>query len=167
MELSLFLDKFLSISGASSVTELNDKLLNIVLNNDIKKYESYCELVNNDLSEDLLQKVYQYYQADRNGLKQDYTPKTLAKLVAKLSQNDEIIDMCCGSGALTIQKWNIEPDTKFTLYELDENVIPYLLFNLAVRNIKARVYRKDVLSQEIFDTYDVIPQERFSRVIKK
>jgi hypothetical protein len=34
------------------------------------------------------------------------------------------------------------------LIELDEKVIPYLLFNLAVRNIDSSVCRKDVLSDE-------------------
>lgn len=166
MELLDFKNKLLSLCNTNDINDLKNKLMDIVLNNDTKKYELYCEIVNNDLSIDHLQKVYQYYQADRDNLKQDYTPKSLAKLVAILSQNDEIVDMCCGSGALTIQRWNIDHKTKFTLYEKDENVIPYLLFNLAVRNINARVYRKDILSQEVFDTYDVVPQERFSKVVK-
>lgn len=166
MELLDFINKFLSLCDANSIDELKNNLMNIVLNNDTKKYELYCDIVENDLSVDELQKVYQYYQADRKNLKQDYTPKSLAKLVSRLVQNDNVIDMCCGSGALTIQRWCVKPDTKFTLYEFDENVIPYLLFNLAVRNINAKVYHMDVLSQQVFNVYDVESQEKFSKVVK-
>ncbi len=166
MELLDFRNKFLSLCGTTSIDDLKNKLMDIVLNNDSQKYEIYCHVVENDLSVDQLQKVYQYYQADRNNLKQDYTPKSLAKLVSKLVKSENVIDMCCGSGALTIQRWCENPDTKFTLYEFDENVIPYLLFNLAVRNTNAKVYHMDVLSQEVFNIYDVKPQEKFSKVVK-
>lgn len=166
MELLDFRDKLMSICDTNSIDDLKNKLMDIVLNNDTKKYELYCDIVKNDLSVDQLQKVYQYYHADRNNLKQDYTPKTLAKLVSRLVQNDNVIDMCCGSGTLTIQRWCVKPDTKFTLYEFDENVIPYLLFNLAVRNINAKVYHMDVLSQQVFNVYDVESQKKFSKVVK-
>ena len=95
---------------------------------------------------------------------QDYTPVSLAKLVCKLTNSNEIIDMCAGSGALTIQKWNLNHDALFKLYEFDENVIPYLLFNLCVRNINAEVYNMDVLTQEVFHKYKIIPDEKYSKV---
>ena len=51
--------------------------------------------------------IFQYYFADRKEKMQDYTPKSLAVAVAELSktENEKIcLDLCAGSGALTIQK---------------------------------------------------------------
>ena len=74
---------------------------------------------------------------------------------------DTIIDMCAGSGALTIQKWNMNNNLKFELYELDTNVIPFLLFNMAVRNIECIVYNADILQQEIFHVYKIEKGDKY------
>ena len=72
--------------------------------------------------------------------------------------------MCAGSGALTIQKWNQNKNITFNLYELDSDVIPFLLFNLAVRNIDAKVYNMDVLSGEVFAVYKCTPGQKYGTV---
>ena len=61
---------------------------------------SYVELVDGDLEEDNLQKIFQYYYADRKGKCQDFTPKSIAKLCAVLTQTDGhvVYDLCAGSG---------------------------------------------------------------------
>lgn len=108
-----------------------------------------CDIVK-DLSVDWLQMIYQYYYADRKEKMQDYTPKSLALFMGKLAgEADKITDLCAGSGALTIQRWNMNHEQRFELYEFDENVIPFLLFNMAVRNIECTVYHSDVLQQEV------------------
>ena len=93
---------------------------------------------------DYMQKTYQFFMADRGkGTKQqDYTPASIAKLTALLAQcpsNGVIYDLCSGSGALTIAAHEIDSSLSFVCEELDENVIPILLFNLAIRNINAIV----------------------------
>ena len=105
----------------------------------------------------------------RKDKKQDYTPTSLAKLMATLAlRNNEnhIIDMCAGSGALTIQCWNLNHDIKAECLEFDEKVIPILLFNLAVRNIKATVYQMDVLQQEVTNSWQVVVGDEFGKVIE-
>ena len=77
---------------------------------------------------------------------------------------DVVIDMCAGSGALTIQRWAQNPDQKFRLYELDANVMPFLLFNLAVRNIDASVCRSDALQDEVYEQWTVQKGEKYGRV---
>ena len=72
--------------------------------------------------------------------------------------------MCAGSGALTIQKWSIIPNQKFCLYEFDANVIPLLLFNMAVRNIECKVCHADVLQDEIYHTYIISHGDKFGVV---
>lgn len=168
LELKELVDKSLVLFEIDNINMLKDKLKDIVLNNKINYYKRFKELVK-DLSVDWLQKIFQYYEADRKEKMQDYTPKSLAKFVAKLSENNEdtVLDMCAGSGALTIQKWNENKDLKFICEEFDENVIPFLLFNLAIRNIDAKVIQKDVLENSVSNKYKVIPSQEFGVVVKE
>lgn len=166
MELKELLDKTLTVFNVNTVDELSDALYTVTTTNDKVTYANFLDLVQ-DLSVDWLQKIFQYYQADRKEKMQDYTPKSLAKLVGKLTEckgEKKVFDLCAGSGALTIQKWNANQDLEFVCFEFDKNVIPYLLFNLALRNIKAIVINGDALSGEIFATYEIIPDDKFAIV---
>lgn len=166
MELKELTEKVLALFQAKSTGELIKKLPEYW--NDDNAKAKFAELVG-DLSIDWLQKIFQYYEADRKDKKQDYTPTTLAKLMATLAlRNNEnhITDMCAGSGALTIQCWNINHDIEAECLEFDEKVIPILLFNLAVRNIKAKVYQMDVLQQEVTNSWQVVTGDEFGKVIE-
>ena len=166
IELGQLTSKILELFSVSSVDALGSALMKCVIEGNVDQMQTFCELVDNDLSRDWLQMVYQYYQADRKEKKQDYTPKCLADFMGRLAGEAEtIVDMCAGSGALTIQRWNQNHDQKFRLYELDEKVIPYLLFNLAVRNISASVCRADVLQDEVYEQWIVRKGEQFGNVI--
>lgn len=165
MELKELTDKMLELLDTKSTNEIADKIFDAVKNNNIEIYEQFTQLVNGDLSKDWLQKIYQYHLADRKEKKQDYTPYSLARLAGMLAgDSNEVIDMCAGSGALTIQKWNLNHDIKFELYELDENVIPFLLFNMAVRNIECTVYHANILSEEIYNTFKIKKGIKFGRL---
>lgn len=136
-----------------------------VSENDTDKMQAFFEMVDGDLSKDWLQMIYQYYYADRKNKKQDYTPKCLAQFLSRLvGESAETIDMCAGSGALTIQRWVENPDTVFTLYEIDENVMPYLLFNMAIRNINATVLQSDILQDETVKSWIIRKGDRFGKV---
>ena len=54
----------------------------------------------------------------------------------------------CGKWSIDNPKWNENNDLKFICKEYDSRVIPFLLFNLAIRNIDAEVIHCDVLSDE-------------------
>ena len=98
---------------------------------------------------------------------QDYTPKSLADLTGRLIGDCEtVIDLCAGSGALTIQKWNQDKDCRFECIEYDDKAISYLLFNLAVRNIEAVVKRMDVLGGDVLEVYEVTKGEHFGKAVK-
>lgn len=166
MELSKLRDSLLDVFCIQNVDKLPDALMECVNNQNIPTMESFYGVVNGNLSVDWLQMVYQYYHADRQDKKQDYTPRCLAQFLSRLiGDSTETVDMCAGSGALTIQRWQECPDTQFTLYEIDGNVIPFLLFNLAVRNITATVYQGDVLQGENTRGWKIERGERFGRVI--
>lgn len=166
MELKELTEKVLVLFNSKNTTELIKKLPSYWNDNDVKaKFKSLV----GDLSVDWLQKIFQYYEADRKEKKQDYTPTTLAKLMATLALRggeDHITDMCAGSGALTIQCWNLNHDIVAECLEFDEKVIPILLFNLAVRNIEATVYQMDVLQQEVTNSWQVVSGNEFGKVIE-
>ncbi|WP_370777946.1 N-6 DNA methylase [Roseburia sp.] len=165
MELKELTEKTLDLLEIEKTDEMSKRLFEVVINNDTHVYERFCTMVENDLSADWLQKIFQYYNADRKEKMQDYTPKSLAKFIGQLiGESNTVIDMCAGSGALTIQKWNMTPEQKFELYEFDENVIPFLLFNMAVRNIKCTVYHADVLQDEVFHVYTVSKGDKYGEV---
>jgi 16S rRNA G966 N2-methylase RsmD len=69
------------------------------------------------------------------------------------SEGGAVYDCCAGSGALTIQHWLRNKKTKFICEESDERVIPFLLFNLAVRNIEGYVVHGSALEQKRYKIY--------------
>lgn len=104
MELKELTEKTLAIFDANNPDELREKIYKAVLENDEQIYKKFIEMVDGDLSVDHLQMIYQYYQADRKSLGQDYTPKCLAQFTSMLVGDvDRMLDLCSGSGALTIQ----------------------------------------------------------------
>lgn len=164
MELKELYDKTLALFKCNEFEQLKNEIIKCVTENRNDCYDSFLEIVDGDLSHDWMQKIFQYYGADRKKKGQDFTPVSIAKLVANLAEGKEITDMCAGSGALTIQKWNQNKNITFNLYELDSDVIPFLLFNLAVRNIDAKVYNMDVLSGEVFAVYKCTPGQKYGTV---
>lgn len=169
MELKELTEKTMEIFDAKTLDEFKENIKKAVFSNDFKKYNSFKALVKN-LDEDWLQKIFQYYFADRKDLKQDYTPSSLAKLVSVLTQTQDektCLDLCAGSGALTIQKWKTNKELNFICEELDENVIPFLLFNLAIRNIGGYVIHRDVLDEASDKiTYKIERGEEFGKITK-
>jgi len=163
MELSDLRNRTLEIFGVTSTEDLGGALMECVLSGRTEQYAAFAGMVG-DLGVDWLQKIYQYDHADRKEKKQDYTPANLADFMARLvGQADVLIDLCAGSGALTIQQWR-QGGRAFVLYEIDERVIPWLLFNLAVRNIAATVIHGDVLQDETRQIYAVTPGEQYATV---
>lgn len=165
MELGELCKKTLSIFECENVEELGGKLYDAVMNGEKVKLTAFCNTVG-DLSVDWLQKIFQYYEADRQEKKQDYTPKSIAQLCAELTETGgkAVYDICAGSGALTIQKWVRNPDKSFICEELDEKVIPYLLFNMAVRNMSGYVINRNVITMESNRVYKLHCGEAFSIV---
>ncbi len=166
MELKALCKKTIELFGLADIYDLSEKLLFICLDNQYEYMEKFSEAVE-DLSVDWLQKIFQYYEADRKEKMQDYTPLSLARFVGRLTKTEQeksVYDLCAGSGALTIQKWNLNHDLHFVCYEYDKKVIPLLLFNLAVRNINALVINGDALQDETFTMYTVKRGKKYGTV---
>lgn len=169
MELQELKNKTLKLFKIEEIKDLSTKIFEVCINNEIEYFKEFKKMVNNDLQTDWLQKIYQYYSADRKNKKQDFTPKSLAMLISRLSQDEKekkCIDMCSGTGSLTIQKWVLNPNLEFEMWEIDENVIPFTIFNMMLRNIKSEIYQKDVLKNEVYHIYRIHQQEEFGKVEK-
>ena len=166
MELKELCGKVIEIFELDSISQLSDKLMDICIGNKHKYMQKYVDVIGN-LEEDCLQKIFQYYEADRKEKMQDYTPVSLARFVGRLTETKQektVYDLCAGSGALTIQKWNLNHELRFVCYEYDAKVISFLLFNLSVRNINAVVINGDALADEVFHAYYVISGKEFSSI---
>lgn len=147
MDLKELTDRTFELFDVDNADDLGSALLESV--SDTDKLKAFYDLVDGDLSVDWMQMIYQYHLADREEKKQDYTPKSLARFMGMLAGDDETtVDMCAGSGALIIQKWNQNHNTKFKAIEIDSAVIPFLLFNMVLRNIQCDVYQMDVLAEK-------------------
>ena len=93
MELKELTDKTLELFEVKSVEQLGQQLLEVCKGTD--KLEAFSNLVDGDLTQDWMQKIYQYYLADRKEKKQDYTPKSVAQLMgALIGDTDKVVDMC-------------------------------------------------------------------------
>lgn len=99
---------------------------------------------------DYLQRVYEEWQSAKRGLGQCYTPACLADVLAGIVEPEGVLlDVAAGSGALTLGAWRKNEDQFFIAQEYDMTVIPYLLFNLAIRNVDALVIQSDALETDL------------------
>ena len=136
MELLEFKTKILKLCNVRDIKNIGEVLMKVVLSNETCFFDKYKEIIDNN--KDWLQALWQYYEADRAEKKQDYTPKSLCKLVSALAGNCETIYDCCGgSGALTVQMLKDSKAKFVCVEELDEKVIPFLLFNLCLHNVSS------------------------------
>ncbi|WP_449074556.1 N-6 DNA methylase [Ruminococcus sp.] len=167
MELLEFKNQILKLCNTSDLREIGNILFRVVLNNETQFYDEYNALVVNE-SKDWLQALWQYYEADRAEKKQDYTPKSLCKLVSALAGNCETIetiyDCCGGSGALTVQMLKDSKAKFVCVEELDEKVIPFLLFNLCLHNVNGYVFNGDVLTRKFLKIYKLSADDKYSKV---
>lgn len=165
MELSALTKSFQTLIGTDG--DLPDAVLRTLMSPAKDGVlSSYVDMVGGDLQTDELQKIFQYYYADRKEKMQDYTPKSIAKLCAIATETggDTVYDLCAGSGALTIQKWAQNPKKTFICEELDERVIPLLLFNMAVRNMGGYVLNRNALTLEFEKGYKLSSGSCFSEI---
>ena len=165
MELYEFVNKVSALLGVE-IEQMSDAFMQKALSESEYFFDS-LKALHDDLTTDHLQPIFQYYMADRKEKMQDYTPSCLGNLIARLNHIQDAkscYDMCAGSGSLTIQAWNINPDCMFFCEEFDKRVIPFLLCNLKLRNMQGYVIHGDVLSKERFKAWRLAKGKVYSSV---
>lgn len=163
MELLEFKTKILKLCNVRDIKNIGEVLMKVVLSNETCFFDKYKEIIDNN--KDWLQALWQYYEADRAEKKQDYTPKSLCKLVSALAGNCETVYDCCGgSGALTVQMLKDSKAKFVCVEELDEKVIPFLLFNLCLHNVNGYVFNGNVLTRKFLKIYKLAADDKYSKV---
>ena len=161
MELLEFKNKFLDLCHVENVGDTKQVLYDVVMSNNIDFFEKFTSII--DDSKDWLQAIWQYYEADRKEKKQDYTPDSIKNLVSVLAgETESVFDCCAGSGALSLGMLKNCKVEKIYIEEKDDNVIPYLLFNLCDSNAEAYVTNGDALTKEKYKCYKLTKGEKFS-----
>ena len=161
VELLEFKNKILNLCNVSEIKDIGRVLMKSVLEQNTEFFNEYNKIIDN--SKDWLQALWQYYEADREEKKQDYTPKSLCKLVSALAGECKTVYDCCGgSGALTIQMLKDYDLQNVYIEELDNNVIPFLLFNLCLHNASGYVVNGNVLTCERFKCYELKKGKKYS-----
>lgn len=141
MELLEYKTKLFELLGIQEMDQLPNALEKA--DDDLKK--KYIEQFG--LERDWIRELYQYYLADREGLKQDYTPESLASLLgAIVGKCGDIVDLCAGSGSLSLHVW---PQSRIKAYEMDSNVLPFLKLNLSIHGRTAEIIQADVLNENL------------------
>ncbi|USS92020.1 N-6 DNA methylase [Fructobacillus americanaquae] len=120
-----------------------------------------------DLSYDWFTEYFQAEQAERKEKKQDFTPDSVVQIASRLiGTTDSNADICAGTGGLTIKRWNENKNARFYCEEFSDRAIPFLLFNLSIRNMNATVWHGDSLSRECFGIYELTEGDKFSSIQK-
>lgn len=145
-----------------------------ILRNKVERealFKAFLEAFDYDVSYDWFTDYFQDEHADRKGMKQDFTPQSVTKLLTAIigdtSQGDGMhYEPCAGTGGITIARWNsdrmqhspFDYRPSWYLYvceELSDRAIPFLLFNTMIRGMNAVIVHCDVLTRESKAVYFV------------
>lgn len=153
--------------GISESFMLPERLMGLLFSDEINGVFEKYSAAETDLSRDRFTDYFQEEHSSRKAMMQDFTPPELSALAARIAAGEPVkscLDLCAGTGGLTIALWNVLPGCDFVCEELSQRALPLLLFNLAVRNVSAFVSNKNILSGEVIRNYRIIPGERFGKV---
>lgn len=167
-------EEFYKIAGATQHSEFEAYLKKILLKpKECKKFYDALLEINPKLSVDTFKPYFELYAAERKSNMQDYTPDAVARLLAVITRSDAKTlqtskyagwDPTAGTGSLLIQKWNDDRIQEspwsyaphrytYRADELADNVIPYLLHNLAMRGMNAIVVHGNALEGKVKQIY--------------
>lgn len=165
---------FYEITGTTQHSEFEKYLRDVLLKpKERKEFYDKLNVVNHNLEVDTFKPYFELYAAERKSHQQDYTPDSVANLLAVLTRSDATIhatskysgyDPTAGTGSLIIQKWHDDRQQEslwsyaphryfYRADEIADNVIPYLIHNLAFRGMNAMVVHGDVLEGKVKQIY--------------
>lgn len=153
---------------ALSVRELHEipgVLMDVLL--DHNKLERLIANMSGCYSYSGLLQEFEEKAADRKNYMQDYTPQSVMDIVAGISTNGCVRDVCAGIGGLSLAKYKNNPDVVLQLEEYSKNAICFLLFNLVMNRVPAVVIERNVLTQENIAKYKVEISNQAPQIIKE
>ena len=153
---------------ALSVRELHEipgVLMDVLL--DHNKLERLIANMSGCYSYSGLLQEFEEKAADRKNYMQDYTPQSVMDIVAGISTNGCVRDVCAGIGGLSLAKYKNNPDLVLQLEEYSKNAICFLLFNLVMNGVPAVVIERNVLTQENIAKYKVEISNQAPQIIRE
>lgn len=153
---------------ALSVRELHEipgALMDVLL--DHNKLERLIANMSGCYSYSGLLQEFEEKAADRKNYMQDYTPQSVMDIVAGISTNGCVRDVCAGIGGLSLAKYKNNPDVVLQLEEYSKNAICFLLFNLVMNGVPAVVIERNVLTQENIAKYKVEISNQAPQIIRE
>lgn len=155
-----------SILDISESYQLPDKLMSILF--DRIKSEAMFEQfmsIGESLDHDWFTEYFEEEHSNKSKMAQDFTPKEVCEILNVVSGHADVIaDVCSGTGGLSISAWNRNKGARFICYELSGRAVPLLLFNLAIRNITAKICKTNLLTGEVYECYQTVKGETFAIV---
>ena len=164
----------LAVKQINQILEVDDaykqpaKMLSLMLD-DVRREETFRKFleIETDMSYEWFQQAFEDEHADRKNKKQDFTPKSLSELMARLISDDSrtYFESTAGNGGMMIQAWQnhrvscpnfwaYDPKSYwYQVEELSDRSIPFLIFNMAIRGMNGLVLHGDSLEREFKDVY--------------
>lgn len=140
--------------------------MNVLLSERCESVMNQFMEIGESLDHDWFTQYFEEEHANKSKMAQDFTPRGVSDLLSHIiGEAETVADVCSGTGGLTIAQWNKNKETRFYCYELSERAIPLLLFNLAIRNIKAQVVRMDILTGERYQAWEVVKGNIYGHVV--
>ncbi|MCQ2076397.1 MAG: SAM-dependent methyltransferase [Bacteroidaceae bacterium] len=159
-------DKINQLLGIDESYKASTVLMDIL--GDSQKRETLADQFINeesDLTFDWFTNYFQEEHSDRKNKKQDFTPDEVVQLVDKLSGDfNANVDICAGTGGLTIKKWNRNKNGYFYCEEFSDRAIPFLMFNLMLRNVDGFIFHGDSLTRNVKHLYRLTSGNKFSDI---
>lgn len=155
-----------NLLGVDESYQASFRLNDILFNRDarISLFDSFLRL-EQELSFDWFTDYFQEEHSNRKDRKQDFTPDGVTDLASKLlGKSESNADICAGTGGLTIKRWTQNRHAQFYCEEYSDRAMPFLLFNLMIRNINGIVVHGDALTQEHKHVYKLVSGDRFSEL---
>ena len=156
------------IFNISESFQLPKRVMDILFSYDKNRILDELMSLGEDLDHDWFTEYFEENHANKSKMAQDFTPRAVADLLAGLLPEAKTVgDVCSGTGGLTIGYWNRHRESSFVCYELSERAIPLQLLNLTIRNIDGAVFRMDILTGEIFESYSLKKGSKYSELIRE
>ena len=159
------LDYMMNALSVRELHEIPDVLMDVLL--DHNKLERLIANMSGCYSYSGLLQEFEEKAADRKNYMQDYTPQSVMDIVAGISTNGCVRDVCAGIGGLSLAKYKNNPDVVLQLEEYSKNAICFLLFNLVMNGVPAVVIERNVLTQENIAKYRVEISNKSPQIIKE
>lgn len=139
-------------------------------------FKEMLELFDYRLDIDWLGDYYQETLADKKDQGQVFSPPHTTQLMSQLLgiencspvvEKGIILEPCSGTGRMSISYWNVArktndykpEDYRFICEELSEQLIPFLVFNLAIRGINAVVVHCNTVTRKSFGAFLISNKE--------